>query len=400
MRILFADQFPTPAVEALVEEGCDCELMPGLTAAEIPAASQGFDVLVVRSTGVTADVFENSPSVSLVIRAGAGTNTIDKEAAAGAGVIVANVPGRNAVAVAELTMGLMLSLDRRIPDNVVAATAGEWKKGEFSKADGLMGKTLGVIGFGSIGQEVATRARAFGMEVAVVAKARSEAASDAIERLGVREVDSLLDLAAASDVVTLHVPANGDTTRLIDTEFLAAMQEGATLINTSRASVLDEGQVLEAMGSRGLRVAVDVFEDEPGSKEKAFTSAFAQHPDVLVTHHIGASTQQAQDAVAEGVVDLLHQYRAGALVNAVNMDSTPGGAVLTVRHQDKVGVLSDVLYELKRSGVNIREMSNHVFAGAGAAFATIRVSSDISPEVVALLNATPEVIYCSLRESD
>jgi D-3-phosphoglycerate dehydrogenase len=400
MRILFADQFPTSAVEALVEEGYDCELMPGLTAAEIPAASQGFDVLVVRSTGVTAEVFGSSPSLSLVIRAGAGTNTIDKDAAAGAGVLVANVPGRNAVAVAELTMGLILSLDRRIPDNVVAATAGEWKKGEFSKADGLMGKTIGILGFGSIGQEVGARAQAFGMEVVIVAKPRSEAAMLAVERLGVKEVDSLLDLAAASDVVTLHVPATGDTKHLIDAGFLGAMKEGAKLINTSRASVLDEDEVLEAMRLRGIRVAVDVFEGEPGSNEQAFTSPFAQHPDVLVTHHIGASTQQAQDAVAEGVIDLLHQYRAGALVNAVNMESTPGGAVLTVRHQDKVGVLSDVLYELKRSGVNIREMSNHVFAGAGAAFATIRVSSDISPEVVALLNATPEVIHCSLRESD
>ena len=174
LRILVADSLPQPALDDLVARGHDCELDADLGKDDLPDRIRGFDVLVVRSTKVRDRVFEVADRLALVIRAGAGTNTIDTEAAAAKGVLVANVPGRNSAAVAELTMGLLLAIDRRIPDNVADLRAGRWEKKTYGKADGLLGSTLGIVGLGSIGLCVAERATAFGMTVQVVDKPRSE----------------------------------------------------------------------------------------------------------------------------------------------------------------------------------------------------------------------------------
>jgi len=171
LRILLADKLPDQTVGDLEAHGHECTMEPGLGAEELAAHIAGYDVLVVRSTKVPQAVFEAADRLVLVIRAGAGTNTIDTQAAADRAVFVCNVPGRNAAAVAELTLGLLLAVDRRIADNVADLRVGRWDKKGYGKADGLLGSTMGIVGLGSIGFLVAERAAAFGIRLQAVAKA-------------------------------------------------------------------------------------------------------------------------------------------------------------------------------------------------------------------------------------
>src|SRR3954454_18802031 len=210
VRILVADRLPNRVESTLRAAGHECVTDPGLTEASLPEAVKGIDALVVRSTKVTANTLSATDSLRLVVRAGSGTNTIDCEEATRRGVLVANLPGRNALAVAELTMGLLLAVDRAIPDNTSELRAGHWDKKRFGAVGrGLYGRRLGIVGLGNIGLAVAERASAFGMNLLAQAKgSRSAEASQRIDALGIELVPDLVTLASEVDVLTLHVPLN------------------------------------------------------------------------------------------------------------------------------------------------------------------------------------------------
>jgi D-3-phosphoglycerate dehydrogenase len=396
MRVLFADAIDPSTVEALEEQGHECTRRPDLSSDDLPDVIEGFEVLVVRSTKVTAAAIEAADALELIVRAGAGTNTIDVEAASQVGIYVTNVPGRNAIAVAELTMGLLLAIDRRIPDNVADLRAGSWNKSEYGKADGLFGRVLGIVGLGDIGLAVAERAAAFGLSVRGVEKERPEEVEERIRSIGIELVDSLDELFATSDIVSVHVPAVPDTVSMIDERLLGRMKEGAILLNTSRGDVVDGAALLEAIETRGLRVGLDVYPDEPGSGQAAWSSKLAQHPNVAGTHHIGASTAQAQQAVADGVVEIIESFVRGEVLNCVNLAPTRLGThTLHVRHLDRVGVLAGIFDVLRRRELNVEQMENRVFEGRNAAVATIDVVGEVGPELIAALEGLPNVIHVS-----
>jgi D-3-phosphoglycerate dehydrogenase len=398
MRILIADTFEQSGLDALAALGYEIDYRPQLQSDQLPEAVGEADVLIVRSTPVEAETFDSNGPLGLVIRAGAGTNTIDVGAAAKLGVLVANVPGKNAVAVAELTLGLILSLDRRIPDNVIDARAGVWNKKLYSGADGLWGKRLGIIGLGGIGLAVMERAAAFGMVPVVVEKERPPDSTARIKGAGALLVEEVGALAAAADIITFHLPSAPDTRKLVDASFLARVRPGTWIINTSRGDLIDEAALLAAIDEKGLRVAIDVFEEEPAGSTGRLNSKLARHPAVYTTHHIGASTTQAQESIAAEVVAMVEDYERGAVRNVVNLTPPPAvGTVLTVRHYDRVGVLSAVLAILKESGLNVAEMQNLVFAGAGAAVATIHVTGEVPEAARAEVAANRDVIHLSVR---
>jgi len=374
MTILVADRVSADALQTLRDDGHEVVEAAGLSGDALVEALREHDpaVLVVRSTTVTAEALDAAPGLELVVRAGAGVDTIDVAGASERGVFVANCPGKNAAAVAELAFGLLLALDRRIPDNVIAARAGRWDKKAFASARGLQGRTLGVLGLGNIGREVVARAKAFGMPV--VAWSRSltpEAAAD----LGVTRAASPVDLARQSDAVTVHVASTPDTRHLVDADFLAALPDGAALINTARADVVDEDAVAEAVAAGRLRFATDVPSGEPSSKQADFAHPLAEA--AYITHHVGASTDEATEAIGQEAARVIRAYaETGRVPNNVNLAAkTPATHLLTVRHLDRVGVLAGVLGEVREAGWNVQEMENLVFEGAEAACARIRVDT-------------------------
>lgn len=403
MRVLIADRFPEPQLEKLHNRGYNVRYEPYLGASDLPGAIADAGVLIVRSTQVTAEVIEAGQHLGLIVRAGAGTNTIDIETASSRAVLVSNVPGKNAVAVAELTMGLILALDRQIPDNVRDLRAEEWKKSKFAKARGLKGRRLGIIGMGAIGTEVATRARAFGMKILALERLdRPEETSDVIADLGVKLYPDLETMLPECDIVSLHVPATADTVGMVDSRFLGLMKDGSSLVNTSRADVVVAEDLLEALDAKGLWAALDVFPDEPESGEASFSSELAKHPHVYGTHHIGASTEQAQEAIAKQVVKIIDHYCDGGVKDVVNLSAPMSHTtVVGIRHVDKVGVLSRVFTVLRNADINVEHMENHVFTGARAAKAVINLHGDFNPRVRKELSELDGVFYVEvLRETD
>lgn len=398
MRVLIADKFQASGVKALEDAGFVVSSQPELTPETIGAAAREHeaDVLVVRSTKVPAPVFDEATSVSLVIRAGAGYDTIDVEAASKLGVFVANCPGKNSIAVAELAWGLILASDRRIAQQTMDLREEKWDKKGYSKAHGLFGRTLGVVGTGSIGREVIGRAHAFGMPV--IAWSRSLTDARAAE-LGVRRAELPVDVARQADIVTLHVASTPDTRHLVSNAFLDEMKEGATLINTTRGAVVDQEALLAAMESKGLFAGLDVYENEPGASEKASDFAIAQHPNFIGTHHVGASTEQAQEAIAAETVRIAMAYRdTGNPPNVVNRAArSRAKRLLVVRHHNRPGVLAHVVGAIGAAHINIEEMENIIYEGGHAACARLRLDEEPSAEVLeAIRSETDDVISAEL----
>ena len=402
MKILFADALPDSYVDLLRRQGDECIVSPELGTADIPDVILGLDVLVVRSTEVTAATIDRSDNLGLIVRAGAGTNTIDCQAAADSGIYVCNVPGTNSVAVAELTLGLLLALDRHIPAAANDLRNGIWNKKGYSEADGLMGKTFGIIGVGEIGLAVAERARSFGMTVVAERKANRRPDIEArIRSIGIRLVDDLDAILAESDIVSIHVPGGERTVNLVDAGFLDSMKPNSILLNTSRGEVVDEDALLDAIESKGIRAGLDVFRNEPGDGTGEFASRLAAHPSVVGTHHTGASTQQAQDATSAATIDVIEAYRAGDPTNCVNVVRTRvGTTTITIRHFDRVGVLAAALAVLRKADINVQTMVNQVFEGSNAAMAIIDVSGEVTSDVTRDLAALDNVIQVQTRGRD
>jgi D-3-phosphoglycerate dehydrogenase / 2-oxoglutarate reductase len=393
MRLLIADAFPRERLADVAALGFAVDHRPDLPAGELAAAVPGASVLVVRGKPVSAEVFDRADALSLVVRAGAGVNTIDVAAASRRGVYVANCPGQNAIAVAELAAGLMLAIDRRIPDNVERLRAGRWDKKRFSEARGLYGRTLCIAGLGTIGREMARRGLGFGMRV--VAWSRSLDDRRARE-VGVERAPDLLSLARQADVLSLHLPLTPETRGLVSRAVLEALPPGAALVNTARAEVVDQAALLELARAGRLFAGIDVHAGEPEKGQADFVSELARLPQVYGTHHIGASTEQAQEAIARETVRILSAFvREGTVLHCVNVArKSPARARLVVRHLDRVGVLANVLGAIREAGINVEEVQNTVFEGATAACCTIQLDERPPPELLERIRSRrDEVIF-------
>jgi D-3-phosphoglycerate dehydrogenase / 2-oxoglutarate reductase len=373
MRVLVADKFEQSGRDGLTSLGCDVVYQPDLKDEALAAAitKEAPDVLVVRGTKVTEPMLDAGP-IKLVVRAGAGYNTIDVAAASKRGIYVSNCPGKNSIAVAELAFALILALDRRIADNVITLRQGQWNKKEYSKARGLFGRTLGLIGVGKIGQEMIPRARAFGMPV--VAWSRRLTVERAAA-LGVEYKETPIEVARAADVVSVHLALNPETRGLVGADLLNAMREGSYFINTSRGEVVDQQALIDVMKSRGIRAGLDVYALEPTGGSGEFQDPISNESNLYGTHHIGASTDQAQEAIAGETVRIVREFKeTGKVPNVVNLaQQTPATHRLVVRHLDRPGVLAGVLDAIKAEQINVQEMENIVFEGAAAAVARINL---------------------------
>src|SRR6266571_3402492 len=313
MKVLIADTVSPTCAEVLRRAGLEAAHRPGLGREELLEAVADVEGIVVRSdTRITAEVIAAAPRLRGVGRAGAGVDNIDVAAATKRGVVVMNAPGENTISAAEHTLSLMLALARQIPQADRSMKAGRWERGRFLGVE-LFGKTLGVLGLGEVGREVAARARAVGMEVIGYDPVLSE---EVASSLGV----SLVPIAAVyerSDFVTLHLPLTGETRHLIGREELRRCRRGVRILNVARGGVLDEAALFEALQSgQAAGAALDVFEVEPpaGSPLLAIET-------VILTPHLGASTQEAQEKVAVRIAEQIAAYlKDGLVINAVNTE--------------------------------------------------------------------------------
>nr|WP_300141821.1 NAD(P)-dependent oxidoreductase [Propionicimonas sp.] len=398
MRVLVADKFEKSGLDGLTAAGCEVVCEPDLKDQSLvdAIAAQAPDVLIVRSTKVPEAALAAGP-LKLVVRAGAGYNTIDVAAASRLGIYVSNCPGKNSIAVAELAFGLISALDRRIADNVADLRAGRWNKAEYGKARGLYGRTLGLIGVGGIGREMIPRARGFGMPV--VAWSRSLTAERAAE-LGISLAASPEEVAAVADVVSVHVALNADTRGLLGAGFFQAMKDGAFFVNTSRGEVVDEAALIAAIRAKRLRAGLDVFANEPPGGTGEFVTALAAVPGVYGTHHIGASTTQAQEAIAAEAVRIVRVFaETGTVPNVVNLaKQTPATSSIVVRHLDRPGILAHTLDAISAAGINVQEMENIIFDGALAAVARINVEGTIEESLIEAITAHEAVIDVTVIE--
>jgi D-3-phosphoglycerate dehydrogenase len=400
LKVLVADKFEKVGVDGLKELGCTVISEPAVKAEDLPALIRQIDphILIVRGKKVTAEALKAGTALTLVVRAGAGIDTIDVDTASSLGVFVSNCPGKNSIAVAELVMGLLLACDRRIPDQANDLRQGRWRKGEYSKAHGLYGRTLGIVGLGQIGREIAARATAFGMRV--VAWSRSLTHEEA-DRLGVAYAQTPLDVARVSDAVSINVAANAETKNLVGAEFLAAMRSGAYLINTSRGSVVDEAALRRAIEEKGIRAGLDVFQNEPAGPSADFTTEILQVPGVYGTHHVGASTEQAQVAIAHEVIRIIQAFQAtGEVPNVVNrLARSSATHVLSIRHRNRPGVLAHVFGVLAGADINVEEVENIIYHGAQATLARIHLDGEPNHGALdRIRTGNPDIISVELSE--
>jgi D-3-phosphoglycerate dehydrogenase len=408
MKVLIADKFEQSGIDGLKAAGCDVVYEPDLKDDGLAQAikSSAADVLVVRSTKVTAPMLD-AGQLSLIVRAGAGYNTIDVAGASKRGIYVSNCPGKNAIAVAELAFALILSLDRRIPDNVAELRAGKWNKKEFSKAHGLFGKTLGLLGVGSIGQEMIRRAAGFGLKIVLWSRrfngeqrpiteqeARELGIEQAMRATPIELAASPGDVAERADILSVHLALGTDSRGMVTADLLARMKPGAMFINTARGEVVDHAALASAVREKKLRVGLDVFANEPAAATAEFKDDLLSLPNVYGTHHIGASTDQAQEAIAAETVRIVRTYKeTGRVPNVVNLAKrTPATHMLIVRHHDRPGVLAHVFDELREANLNVQETENIVFEGAEAAVARINLDGAPSGHVCGRVKSNEHVL--------
>jgi len=398
MKVLIADKLSEKAVCDLENLGAEVVVKPELTADELGEGLEGVEILIVRSTRVKAQAIEAAPCLSLIIRAGAGVNTIDLECASSKGIYVANCPGKNTDAVAELAIGLLIAADRRIVNAGSDMRLGAWKKKEYGKARGLKGRTLGIIGVGTIGKAVIKRAKGLGMNVIAWSRSLNE---EKAGELGIGYCANAQEVAQQADAVSVHLAANSETTHFIGKEFLKHMNDGAIFINASRGEVVDTNALKEAIKQKHLRVGLDVYENEPAVTEPVFNDKELAEM-VTGTPHIGASTNQAAEAVADEVVRIVRAYKdTGKPVNAVNIqEKSSVGCDLIVRHYNRVGVLAGVLDELRNEQINIEEMENIIFTGQIASHCTLKLDSKPSDELISHIENDDNVIQVVLKQSD
>ncbi len=395
MHVLIADKLSAKTVASLQALGCEVSVRPELSADDLPEEIGSAQILVVRSTKVTAATIEAAKELELIIRAGSGYDTIDVQAASARGIHVANCPGKNANAVAELTIGLLIAADRQIASACADLRAGRWKKKRYGEAYGLKNRTLGLLGFGSIGQAVSRAA--LGLQMKVMAWSRS-LTDDVAEEHEVRRAESPAQIAAC-DAVSVHLPSTAETKHIVGHEFLSQMRDGAILVNTSRGPLVDTAALREAIRSKHLRVALDVYEQEPPGGEATFDDV-SLAAEITGTPHIGASTEQTSEAIAAEVVRIVRVFReTGRPCGSVNLcQRSPATCQLVVRHLNQVGVLAGVLDGLREEQINVEEMENMIFEGALAASCTLRLDGQPSTQLLQQLRVNPAILHVTLAQ--
>lgn len=396
MKILVACELSDLVLDELRPLGSDLIYAPRLTPDELPARCREVGVLIVDDLRVAPEVIAGAQTLQLIVRAGPGPGNVALEEASTQGVVVAHCPNKDAASIAELAFGLMLALDRHIVESTDALRQGRWARSEFLDARGLAGRTLGLLGLHAAGLEIARRAHAFGMPVVAwspVAPADVEFSRE------IELCDWPREVARKSEIV---VVLDGPETRqlvLVDSEFIDTLPANALLVHLGGPGALDESAVADAVQRRGLRVALDTHPAAPTGNTGRFKSRLVGLPGVIGTLAVRGVTQQAQDAIASEIVQIVRTYLiSGDIVNGLNIaERSPATWQLVCRVRDQVGVMASILDAIRADGINAQEIASRVFLGAKAALCTIALDERPSAEALDAIRALPDVLHLELR---
>jgi len=350
MKVLVSDNISSKGVEILRNAGLTADVKTGLKPDELKSIIGDYDALIVRSaTKATADIIDAAKNLKVIGRAGSGLDNVDKAAASKRGIVVMNTPGGNTITTAEHTIAMIFAIARKIPQASASMANGEWEKKKFMGTE-LYNKTLGIIGLGNIGGEVARRAQSLGMQVIAFDPFLSE---EKANEMGIEKIE-VSELIKRSDFITVHTPLTNETKNLIRAETIKTMKDGVYIINCARGGIINEKDLYDALESGKVAgAALDVFEQEP-----PVNNPLIGHDKVVSTPHLGASTQEAQENVALAVAEQIVDYLVhGTIRNAVNFPSIPADQIPVLQPYimlaDKLGSFASQLFDSEISSVTI-----------------------------------------------
>lgn len=397
MKILVACDLPEDALRPLNSLATEVLIHPDADGPRLRELIKDVGILVVGDARVAPETIAHGKSLQMIVRAGPGPGEVAVDEASGQGVFVTHCPDQHATAVAELAFALMLALDRRIIENMEGLRDGRWNREEVGDADGLAGRTLGILGYNAVGKLVAERARAFGMHI--VAWSPSTAGGPAPTDPSIEFCNWPRELARKADVVTVHVGSDEARGAVVDAEFLASMKPGASLVHVGHPGAADEGALLEAVQQQKIRVALDVFTSAPAGDHARFRCSLCSLPGVVVTQHIGPLTAQARRAVAAEVVRIIREFVVtGEAIQCINLlERSPATWQLVLRVRDQVGVMAAILEAIRADGINAQEITSRVFTGAKAASCTIALDERPSTEALEAVGQLADVMHLELR---
>lgn len=396
MHILVACELPDAALDQLRSLATAVRYEPNLTAQDLRDQMRDVGILVSGDIRISAETISRAKTLQMIVHAGPGPGDVALEEASGQGVFVTHCPDQHATAIAELTFGLILALDRRIVENTIALREGRWTRTELADARGLAGRTLGIVGYGTVGRVVARRARAFEMKVIAWSPALAPARPPDPD---IELCNYPRELARRAEIVTVHPADDAIRLPLVDAEFLAALQPGAYLVHVGAPGAADEAALIQAIEQRQLRVAVDACGPEPLADQSRYRCRVCELPGVVGTQRVATLTQQAREATADEVVHIVRSFLvSGEVLNCINLcDRSPAVWQLVVRVRDQVGAIASILDTIRADGINAEEITNRVFIGAKAASCTIALNERPSTEALEALRALPSVLHLELR---
>lgn len=397
MKILVGCSLPEPALQELRSLGVELVYEPELTTARLERLIRDVAIAVVCRTRVAPEVIAAGNALQMIVRAGTDTANIAIEEASAAGVFVSNCPHKDAIAIAELTFGLLVALDRRLFENAAALTSGDLEQPQAIEALGLAGRALGILGFGPVEREIIKRARAFDMRVVAWSPTLTPEVAAAE---GVDFCAWPRELARQSDMVTVYAPLQEADEVLVNAEFLRNMNDGAYIVYVGHPAALDESALAEVAGERNLRVAYDISAPQLGASGTGrFKSCLQALPNVIGTHHLADRTRQAHEATGAEVVRVIREFLvAGEVLNCVNLsERSPATWQLVLRLKDTVGVLASIMAHVRADGINAEEITSRLFTGAQAAWCVIALDERPSAEALNAIRDLDGVLHLELR---
>jgi D-3-phosphoglycerate dehydrogenase len=397
MKILVGCRLPENALPELRALGTEVIYEPELTAEQLEELIPDVAILVVCRQRVSPEIIQAAKALQMIVRAGTNTANIAIEEASAAGIFVANCPYKDAGAIAELTIGLLVALDRRLLENVEALRQGVLESPAEVEALGLSGRMLGVLGFGPVEQEIAKRARAFEMHISAWSPTLTPelAAENRVEFCAWPR-----ELARQSDMVTVYAPPQDTDVLLVDGEFLRNMREGAYLVYVGHPATLDQAALVEVAKERNLRVAYDISAPQlPSSDTGRFKSRLQALPNVIGTHRLADRTAQVWQTTTAEVVRIIREFLvAGDVLNCVNLSKhNPATWQLVLRLKDTVGVLASVMDVIRSDGINVEDITSRLFTGARAACYTIAADERPSTEALNAIRELDGVLHLDVR---